>query len=545
MSIKDKLKSIFGWGTVPVSKKLYDDPTREGAEPVPVSMYDQYNEMLSSTRKLNRCERYDTYDAMDEMSDVATVLDAYAEDATQVNKESESVVWVEGDSRETVDELTNLFNTIGVEEWIEGCTRDTGKLGDDFARVIGSPEQGITSLEWQDPRDVERIENIDGILLGFEYTRSLGEYKKNLAEDETTLPTYKPWDFIHFRIYKQKRLPQEKHRNIYGTSLLWASDRIAKQIKILDDLLMIVRLTKSLDRRIYYVPTGRSPVEEEVRILKKWRRALKRKSYMDPVSGRFDSKFNPYAFTEDEFWPSHEGDNAKVETIPGMGNVGEQVDIDHFRDKFYGSLRAPKAFFGYEGDVNAKSTLSTQSIKWARAVGSLQKAIRQGLTRIAQVHLAYKGIDTDADKFRVLMVAPSVLELIDRLESWQQIIDVAERMSVLGDTLSLNKFEWTKYILENVLWLSKQDTKMFLSELEQEALSPSVNTDELPTDDTDDQTVEPDDTEVEPSNIESESKESRLLEIDRVISRMAGIQPKIAGARLSELPDRKVISDTE
>lgn len=526
MAFIDKLRSVFGWSGPRPPRSTARDPELDSAF-MPVNPVDQYHDMME-TRKQKRRDRYDVYDAMDRMSDVSSVLDAYAEDCTQTDHGREATVWVEGDDENVVAELNDMFHRVGVEEWIEGNARDLSKYGDDFARVIGTPEEGIVGLEWRDPRDIERIENRDGIVIGYETMITISDYVQRLQEDPEAIPTYKPWEFLHWRIYKQKRLPFEKYRHIYGTSLLWAADRIAKQVKILDDLLMVVRMTRSLDHKIYYVDTGRSPVEEEVRILKRWRRALKRKTYIDPAGGRFDSRFNPFAWTEDEFWPVKEGTNSKVENIPGLGNISDMVDIDHFRDKFFGAFRAPKAYFGYEGEINAKATLSSQSIRWARAVNALQRSIKQGLTRLCQIHLAYKDLDYDSTKFKVTMVTPSAIELLDRLEAWQVIVDVAERLSTLGDTLMLDKKTWTEYILRNTLWLSKQDIDKFVVALKASpALSgASGDSGDTATPDAD-----------QPPEQPEQEKVSRLVEIEKAISRIS-IQRPISGANARELPVR-------
>jgi hypothetical protein len=65
------------------------------------------------------------------------------------------------------------------------------------------------------------------------------------------------------------------------------------------------------------------------------------------------------------------------------------------------------------------------------------------------------------DQFEIHMTLPSLVELLDKLEAWQNVVDVAERMSTLGDTMGLDKRDWTIYILENVMWLSKEDVKKF------------------------------------------------------------------------------------
>lgn len=479
MAFTDRLKSIFGWPTArrPMERPTLKDIALQTQQVQ--SAADRYHSEMDFLHR-RRQDRYDVYDAMDEMADVSSVLDAYAEDATQIDQEHEKSVWVTAKKKQVREILSSLLHdTLHIEDTIEGICRDVAKMGDDFGVLNADRQDGVKSILWRDPRDIERIENRDGILIGFEEVALLGSYKQRVMTERqqgrdgsAIKPTYEPWNVIHFRILKKKRLPKEKQPNIYGTSVLAGSERIAKQVKILDDLLMIMRLTRSLDRKTYYVDVGRSPVEEEIHILRRWKRALKRKTYFDPATGRFDSRFDPFAWTEDEFWPIKENRNSRVETQPGITNIADIVDIDHFRDKFFGSLRAPKAYFGYEGDVNARATLASQSLKWARAVSSIQRAVKQGLTRLCQIHLAYLNMDTDAEQFEIHMTQPSIVELLDKLEAWQNVVDVAERMSTLGETLQLDKYDWTVYILENVMWLSKDEVRKFARKIPKEEPPP-------------------------------------------------------------------------
>ena len=476
------IRQLFGWHgpqrpmDKPQSQSDFStfDQTRS-----PADFYANEMDFRLSRRK----DRYDVYDAMDDMADVSSVLDAYAEDASQIDHNTEKTVWIESDDNE-IKQILNDFlqHTLDIEDWAEGCLRDTAKYGDDFAEVYADEERGVYSVFWMDPRDVERIENKEGILVGFERTEFIGAYVQNVTSElqagrsgEAIKPTYEPWDMIHFRIFRRKRLRDEKCPNIYGTSLLAGSERIAKQVKILDDLLMIMRLTRSLDRDTYYVDVGRSQYDEEIKIIKRWKAALKRKQYIDPSSGRFDSKFDPMAWTEDTFWPVRENSTSKVERQSGMTNISDIVDIDHFRDKFFGSLRAPKAFFGYEGDVNAKATLSSQSIKWARAVYTLQRAFKNGIKRLCQIHLVYLGYEEKVDDFSVCMTLPSIIELLAKLESWQVVVDVADRMVDLGEKLGLDRKLWAEYVLNNVLWLSKQDVARFITTMPDEPQQPDAD----------------------------------------------------------------------
>lgn len=456
MSFKDQVLGIFGWQTMSPPKNKSKDPDSTGL--ISSNVYESYNNFIRPPYERRRA--YAIYDELDELSDVSSVLDAYAEDATQYSRDQKSTVWITAKSKKVKTVLTDMCARLKIEDVAEAAVRDIAKYGDDFAELTYKEGEGITGLDWKDPRDIERVENSEGILVGFEKTDELKNTLDKLTKSEKVKYTFKPWDIVHFRLYRRKRVAKQKYRNIYGTSLLAGSERVGKQLKIMDDMLAVHRLTQSLDRRIYKVDTGNASVEEEVQILKRWKNALKRKAYIDPSNNRLDSSFDPYAFVEDLFWPVRRDSNSSVDSIPGNPNVNEIVDIEYFRDKFYGSLRAPKAHFGYEGDIDSRASLSSQDMRFGRACNSVQKAFKNGMTRLCQIELALHNIDPYSE-FNVEMVVPSVLEDLSRLEAIQTVIDSAERMASLGETLELNMDEWRKHIMSSVLAMSDQEIKQY------------------------------------------------------------------------------------
>lgn len=479
MSVVDKLRSLFGWSgsSAPPDKPRRSDDINQMQSQFGYNPYGTYANTVKPPYERRR--KYDIYDEMDELPEIASVLDAYAEDCTQTDREHKISVWIDAEDEKVKRVLEDLFDRLHVEEYVEAIMRDVGKYGDDFAEL--DIEDKIVGWDWRDPRDIERIENRQGTLVAFEETILLKEIVPLLdGTSPTTLInpqdgnpdrksgedinfSYKPWDLVHFRLYRRKREWKQKFRNIYGTSILAGAERISKQVKILDDMLMVRRLTKTLDTRVYHIDTGRSAVEEELLILKRWRNALKRKSYIDPSANRFDSPFDPFTWQEDLFWPVREGSASKVEVIPGQPNVADIVDIEHFRDKQFGTLRAPKAYFGFDGDINSKATLSTQDMKWGRACNSLQRAVKNGLTRLCQIELALNNIDATKAKFSIGMVVPSVLEDLSRLEALQTFTDVSERLVSLGEHLQLDPDEWRKHILKTVIGMSSDEINKFTS----------------------------------------------------------------------------------
>lgn len=511
------LTKLFGWSgkAPPVSRDASSKD--KGGEANQLSPYDSYLNSIKAPYERRR--RYDVYDEMDEMGLPGSILDAYAEDSTQTDREHSSAIWIEAKDAKVQKELDALRQRLRWDDYVEAIARDTGKQGDDYAQLLIEGTE-IIGWDWKDPRDLERIESKEGILIGFEETEKLKALSSKPPDEQKQHEyTYKPWDVIHFRLYKTKREKRQKFRNLYGTSLFARADRLAKQNKILDDLLMVRRLTKTLDTRVYEIDTGRSSVEEEVMILKRWRNALKRKPYIDVSAGRFDSNFDPTSFQEDIFWPKREGSESSVTNIAGQSNVADIVDVDHFINQFFGAMRAPKGYFGFEGDIEAKATLSAQDMKWGRACNSLQQAVKNGFFRLCQIQLALKGIDPYSE-FSVEMVVPSVLEDLSRLEAYQILIDVAERMMSLGESMELDVGKWREHILRKVLGMSDGDIKRFASTPPPEDMEPPDN------DDKDDD--EPDE--------QKEVEALREVILNRMRLPTAGVQVT-ENARREELPE--------
>jgi hypothetical protein len=456
--VTKSLRKLFRWGP---NTKGPKDAGMSGGRRSRRSNYDVYNDALKTPR--DRTKLYDLYDELDEIPEVASVLDAYAEDATQIDKQRQSSVWIEGKNKEVVDELNKLFKRIEVEEFIEGLARDVSKYGDDFARLIfHDPEQsddkkthlGVMGLQWYDPREVERVEEENGVLLGFMETDKLGG---NQIRDEDM---FNPWDFVHFRIRTRKYISRSGG-NVYGTSLLRNASRSGKQYKMIDDMLLVLRMTKSTDKRIYNIDVGNAAPAEIPGILRNYQSIFTRAHWRDYISGEVSELYDPLAMDEDIFWPKRKGSETEVKVIPAEPNISSLADVDHKRNQLFGSLRAPKAHFGFEGDVDARNTISSQDIRFARLVKKLQRSIINGLVRLCQIHLALREMPTEKENFKVVMLEASAIEHVQRLEADQILIDMAERMVVMGESMALDPIQWRMHILRKIFGFTETDLKKY------------------------------------------------------------------------------------
>lgn len=453
------LRRLFKWGP---QVRGPQDIARPKSKRTRQSPYDMYRDTMRLPR--DRAKTYDSYDELDEISEIASVLDAYAEDATQHDKERKASVWVEGPDAKIVAELNMLFQRLEIEQWIEGLARDLAKNGDDFARLrffdpVRDPDRsryGIVGIEWVDPRTIERVEDEDGLLLGFMDTAKVGGTQIK-AED-----LFMPWEFVHWRIRTRKYISKQGS-NIYGTSLLRNASRAGKQMKMIDDMLMILRMTKSTDKRIYNIDVGAAAPAEIPSILREYQAIFTRAHWRDLLSDDVSQMYDPLAIDEDIFWPKRSGSETEVKVIPSEPNINNLADVDHKRNQLFGALRAPKMYFGYDdsGQQDARTSVSSQDIRFARITKKLQGAIKLGLSRLAQIHLAFRGMDTNADNFNIMMTEPSSLEHVQRLESMQVLIDIGERMVVMGTSMALDPVSWRTHILRKVFSFSEEEIKKY------------------------------------------------------------------------------------
>ncbi|MCG8433858.1 MAG: portal protein, partial [Gammaproteobacteria bacterium] len=200
MAVLDRLKGLFNWP----GRGTPRDRPRKG-DPSEVDAYGQNPyQLYAQTVKppYERRRKYDIYDEMDELPIISSILDAYAEDGSQVDREHKSAIWITAKDDKVKGILNDLKSRLQWNEYVDPITRDTGKYGDDFAALeVG--DRGIEGWDFLDPRDIERVETRQGVLVGFENTAKLRDLQNKIDRKEKIDYTFKPWDIVHFRLYRR------------------------------------------------------------------------------------------------------------------------------------------------------------------------------------------------------------------------------------------------------------------------------------------------------------------------------------------------------
>lgn len=141
---------------------------------------------------------------------------------------------------------------------------------------------------------------------------------------------------------------------IVHNSYIEPARKIYKQLTMMEDAMLIHRILRAPQRRVYYVDTGGIPPNEIPAYMEKLKSQTSRTPYVDPKSGEYNLRYNMMNVNEDFYVPTR-GDKSgtKIDTLPGL-EYNAIEDVIYLRDKMLAAVKVPKAFLGYEADVEGK-----------------------------------------------------------------------------------------------------------------------------------------------------------------------------------------------
>ena len=156
---------------------------------------------------------------------------------------------------------------------------------------------------------------------------------------------------------------------------------------------------------------------------------MKKTPYVDPQTGEYNLKFNMQNILEDFYIPVRGGDaTTRIETTKGLDYAAIE-DVTYLRDKLFAALKVPKAYLGYEGDLEGKATLAAEDIRFARTVERIQKILVSELTKIALVHLYAQGYDGGSlTNFELSLTTPSIIYDQERIALMKEKVELAGNM---------------------------------------------------------------------------------------------------------------------
>jgi hypothetical protein len=398
-----------------------------------------YSAAMSAYGTYDRMARYSDFSEMEYTPEIASALDIYSEESV-ASDENGKTLHIYSENSKIKELLTELFyDTLNVEFNMSAWIRNLVKYGDFFLFNDVHPDQGVINAYPLPISEIEREE-------GFDPNDPLAVRFRWVTQGNQVLEN---WQVSHMRLLGNDAfLP-------YGSSVLEPARRIWRQLILLEDAMMVMRIVRAPDRRVFYIDVGNVPPEDIPNYMEQAQSSLKRSAVVDKSSGKVDLRYNPLSIDEDYFIPVRGGDSGtKVDSVAGQGISGEVNDVEYIQKKLFAALKIPKAYLGYDEGLGAKATLSQEDIRFSRTIARIQRTILSEMNKIAIVHLYCNGYtEEDLVDFTLKLSNPSTIAQQQKLELFKSRFDAAS--TALG-TPGLVDREWVQ---KNIMRLTDDEIK--------------------------------------------------------------------------------------
>ena len=399
-------------------------------------MVDRFNKIYQSTgtygynQQANfhtlRLELYTDYEIMDEDSIISSALDIYADEST-LKDEFGDVLTISSTNEKVEKVLHNLFyDVLNIEFNIWPWIRNMCKYGDFYLKLDIVETLGVTNVMPLSSYEMYREEGIDPEnpeLVEFTHDPTMGGAAGGYNGVSAAKSNYGNYEVAHFRLLNDMNfLP-------YGKSMIEPARKVFKQLTLMEDAMLIHRIMRAPEKRIYKIDIGNIPPNEVDTYMQRVIQQMKKTPYIDQTTGQYNLKFNMQNMLEDVYLPVRGGQSGtEIDTMSGMDWTGID-DIDYLKHRMFAALKIPKAFLGYEEGVEGKATLAAQDVRFARTIERVQRIFVSELTKIAMVHLYSQGFtDEDMVDFSLELSNPSTIHEQEKLELWDTKINLAASM---------------------------------------------------------------------------------------------------------------------
>jgi len=359
-----------------------------------------------------RLASYADFEGMEFFPEIAAALDIMMEESTTLNPDNK-VINIFSESKRVRRILEDLFfNRLDIHTTLPMWTRNTCKYGDNFLFLSIDSEEGITG--------VKQLPNIE---ITRKDSAGFGENSINEEEDQFNPVKFvwgqrdiefNAWQIAHFRLLgDDRRLP-------YGTSMLEKARRIWKQLLLSEDAMLIYRVTRAPERRIFKIFVGNIDEQDVPSYVQKIANNFKKSPVIDQNTGQIDTRYNQMAQDQDYFIPVRDPNApSPIDTLPGATNLSEIADIQYLQKKLFTALRVPKPFLGFEEVNGDGKNLALQDIRFARTINRIQQSMLQELNKVAIIHLYILGLEDELNSFTLSLNNPSTQAEMLKIEQTQ------------------------------------------------------------------------------------------------------------------------------
>lgn len=410
---------------------------------------------------------YRDADLMDAFPEIGAALDIVAEESCLPNDDG-MVITVQSKSERVKSILEDLFvNRLNLQLTAQMVIRAMCKYGNQFMMLDVDHKNGVKGWKQLPVFNVERIES--GIQNPYGAGASIAANGVNIddadlstqfiwLDDNNSQIPFRDWQIAHFRLLTNSMyLP-------YGVSYLNAARRHFRMLSLMEDMMLIYRLERSIERRVYKIYVGAIDDADVGAYVEQIANEFKRTPIIDPVTGQLDLRKNILGVDQDLFIPVRD-ENAPtpIDTLSAGQNITALDDIKFIQNKVLTALRIPKTFLNFEEAAGDGKNLALMDVRFARTINRIQQAFLMELTKVASIHLFLLGFDDELNNFTLSMKNPSTQAEQLEIENLQKKIDaVRDAVSDPGNGLPVMS---TTRALKNIMKWSEKDIKENFEEI--------------------------------------------------------------------------------
>ena len=421
--------------------------------------YDTSMEQMAGTPQVRIM--YRDADLMDCWPEIGSALDIYSEEATVLNKKNK-MLNISSKSNRIVSVLEDLFeNRLDIHIMLPMIARSLCKYGNEFMFLNIDGNDGVKGWRELPVHEMRRVEN--GM---FNLYAGYGSASTNLKPDETKFiweghnesTPFKMWQVAHFRLIKDSLLLP------YGVSILNKARRHWRMLSMMEDAMLLYRLERSIERRIFKVNVGLIDDADVPQFLQDFMTNVKRAPVIDPQTGQMDLRKNFLDVSADYVIPVRSGqDPTSIETLNSAQNQTSMEDIEMMQNKIFAALRIPKSFLNYQEAQGKGQNLSLMDIRLNRAINHVQQALLMELTKIAVLHLYLLGFTDDLTNFTLSMNNPSnQLETMELDNQAKRLQNASTALSEQGGGIPL--MSWHR-VQKEIMGLTDSEISVMLNEI--------------------------------------------------------------------------------
>ena len=426
-----------------------------------------------------RIQLYTDYEAMDTESIIASALDIIADESTLKNENAE-VIHITSADENIQRILYNLFyDVLNIEFNLWLWIRNMCKYGDFYLHMEIAEKFGIYGVTPMSVYDMVREEGTDPQNPSYVCFKidpmviASGGINSRVSDREGRIK-FENYEIAHFRLLTDANyLP-------YGRSFIEPARKTYKQYILMKDAMLLHRVTRAPEKRVFYIDIGNLPPAEVDGYMERLKNKMKKTPFVDPQTGDYNLRYNQMNVMEDFYIPQRGGaSNTKIDTIKGL-EYNAIDDVNFLRDEMLAALKVPKAFFGFEKDLQGKATLAAEDIRFARTVERIQRIALSELYKMALVHLYVQGYDGAAlNNFELNLTVPSVIYEQEKVALWKEKIalakDVQDSKLMPSDWIYEKIFQFSEDEYNEYRDLVTEDVKRAfkLSQIENEGNDPS------------------------------------------------------------------------